>query len=127
MKKRRRYNMGLKIFLDDDALYRSNPTNFLRFYSGEELIQFFENELNQNEIDYISFDNDLGQDILEGYDVVKYMMNHNIQSTEYNIHSANNVAASRMKSYIESAIKMKVVNNAKITMLNNQELLNKFK
>lgn len=119
--------MGFKIFLDDDALYRQTPATFLRFYSGEELIQFFKNGLNQNQIDYISFDNDLGKDILEGYDIVKYMMNHNIQSTEYNVHSANNVAAFRMKSYIESAIKMKVVNNAKITMLNNQELLNKFK
>lgn len=118
--------MGIKIFLDDDAIFRQEPNGFIRFYSGEDLIKFLNNKSENDEIEYISFDNDLGTDIMEGYDVIKYMMNNSIEAKEYNVHSANNVAASRIKSYIESAIKMDVVNKAKITMFNNKELLTKF-
>lgn len=97
--------MSIKIYLDDDLQYRVTPDGYIRFTTGEDLISYVESS-NEIEIDTISFDNDLGLNILEGYDVFKYMIDNSWDVKNVIIHSANVVARKNMESYLNSAIKV---------------------
>ena len=60
-----------KIFLDD---IRYVPKGFnLVFRTGEELIKYLEENPNEH-YELISFDHDLGQNVMDGFDVVKLLI-----------------------------------------------------
>jgi len=77
----------LKIWLDDK---RVNPDGFVWIKSASEVIKILENDL--IEIEYISFDHDLGQK-LSGYNVAqeieKLCFQKKIKCPDWNVHSAN--------------------------------------
>lgn len=98
----------MKVYLDDDLEYRITPEGYTRFTTGEELINYVDKY--DPTIDTISFDNDLGEDILEGYDVVKYMILNDWRVSNVIVHSANIVARKNMESYILSANRAGVCN-----------------
>jgi hypothetical protein len=88
----------VNIILDDD-FQRITPNGFIRFYQGEDLIDFVRAHPDF-QIEHITFDNDLGLNQLEGYQVFDIMLQENWPVNSVNIHSQNNVAANRMvKTY----------------------------
>lgn len=93
----------VNIYLDDDLVYRATPLGYLRFTTGESLIEYM--NTTKPEVDTISFDNDLGENILEGYDVVKEMISSGWNVKNVVVHSANIVAKNNMQRYILSANK----------------------
>ena len=80
----------MKIFLDDIRFPPDNSWTIVRNYNEfvETISYFIENNIN---IDVISFDNDLGEE-LEGYDCAKWLVENNIVIPEIRIHSKNTVA-----------------------------------
>ena len=92
------------IILDDDLISRQTPEGFLRFVTGNDLIAFMHEHPNAR-INNITFDNDLGLGLPEGYDIVKTMVSENWSVQNINLHSANVVAVHNMKSFILSASK----------------------
>lgn len=113
---------GVNIYLDDDLDNRPTPPHFKRFVSGEDLIQYL---VTKPDINWISFDNDLGQGKLEGYDVVKYMVNHGIGAGHYNVHSRNIVAEENMQKYLESAMEHGVIRRQPVTTYKETNLITK--
>lgn len=92
------------IILDDDLISRQTPEGFLRFVTGRDLIDFMHEHPNAR-IKNITFDNDLGRGLPEGYDIVKTMVLENWSVQNINLHSANIIAVQNMKSFILSASK----------------------
>lgn len=99
---------SIHIYLDDDLEYRNTPPGYLRFTTGESLIDYMND--NNPEVGTISFDNDLGEDVLEGYDVVKEMISSGWNVKNVVVHSANIVAKNNMQRYILSANRAGVSN-----------------
>lgn len=106
----------MNIIIDDDLTNRQTPKSFTRFSTGYDLLQFMMQHPNTH-IDNITFDNDLGTGLPEGYDLVKEMVNNNWHVVHINIHSANIVAVTNMISYIQSAKKMNVFDYASLSQL----------
>lgn len=106
----------MNIILDDDLINRPTPSGFKRFTTGNDLIQFMLENPNII-IDEITFDNDLGRDLPEGYDVVKQMVLNHWNVNKINIHSANIIAVSNMVSFIKSAKRAQVFNYTSLTDL----------
>lgn len=109
--------MMVNLYLDDDLINRPTPASFKRFTSAEELLTY----LDQNpdiQIDTLSLDNDLGQDRLEGYDLVKELVKRQVKVNCYLIHSANIVAQQNMLSYLTQAMKFKIIPNAPVKITN---------
>lgn len=106
----------MNIILDDDLVNRPTPSGFKRFTTGNDLMQFMLENPNII-IDEITFDNDLGRDLPEGYDVVKQMVLDHWNVNKINIHSANIVAVSNMISFIKSAKRVQVFNYTSLTDL----------
>lgn len=100
--------MGELIYLDDDLEDRKTPFGWMRFTTGEDLIKYYESS--KPDIFAISFDNDLGEGIMEGYDVLKYVIDNDWGVKRVLFHSANNIAVKNMKSYVLSANKAGVSN-----------------
>jgi hypothetical protein len=77
----------IKIWLDDK---RINPKGFIWIKSANEALNLINSDL--VEIEYISFDHDLGQK-LSGYDVAreieKLCFQKKIKCPDWNVHSAN--------------------------------------
>lgn len=65
-------------------------------------------KLNSMKFDVICLDHDLGEDFT-GYDICKYIIEHNIQCSEYRIHTSNVVGRQNMTQllnrYTNSLIK----------------------
>ena len=109
--------MMVNLYLDDDLINRPTPASFKRFTSAEELLTY----LDQNpdiQIDTLSLDNDLGQDKLEGYDLVKELVKRQVKVNCYLIHSANIIAQQNMLSYLTQAMKFKAIPNAPVKITN---------
>lgn len=104
----------MNIILDDDLENRQTPTGFTRFTTGFDLMEFMKQNPDTN-IEYITFDNDLGSGLPEGYDVVKEMILDNWRVKYINLHSANTVAVKNMISYIQSAVKSDVFKYERLT------------
>lgn len=93
----------INIFLDD---LRETPCGFERTYNVADTIKYLVEY--QNKVDILSLDNDLGEHQEEGYKVLDWLeeevfKNGNIKflPKTIRIHSANPVAAKRMRSIIE--------------------------
>lgn len=95
-------NQPVNIIIDDDPI-RKTPNGFKRFYNSDELIDFIQSH--DPIIENITFDNDLGYDSLEGYEIVKMLIADSWHVKNVNLHSANIVAVKNMKQILESAIR----------------------
>lgn len=95
-------NCKVNIFLDD---LRETPNGFIRTYTVPETIEEIQNNLGN--IGILSLDNDLGENLDEGYKVVdwleeQYYTNKNfILPDKIQIHSANMSAKMRMNKIIK--------------------------
>lgn len=91
----------MKIWLDD---VRETPEGWVRFKTAESLIDFLSN--NFNLVEEISFDHDLGENVLSGYDVLnwieEYVYNHRCKIPTMLIHSDNSAGIKNMRAAIES-------------------------
>lgn len=92
------------IYLDDDRENRPTPPGWTRFVNAVDLISFLQ-DMPENKITKISLDNDLGAYQLEGYDVLKWLINHaDTQHIDHiNFHTANIVARRGMLQSMSSA------------------------
>ena len=93
----------MKIFLDD---IRDCPKGFTLCRTGEEAIKLLY-LLNKNEDWFISFDHDLGENCLSGYDVAshieKMVYNGVIKCPKWEIHSSNPIGRKRIEQTMQSA------------------------
>lgn len=92
----------VNIIIDDDPI-RKTPHGFKRFYNSAELIDFIQST--DPIIEKITFDNDLGYDSLEGYEIVKILISESWHVQNINLHSANIVTVKNMKQILESAMR----------------------
>lgn len=104
----------VNIIIDDDLIYRKTPKDFIRFTDSEGILSFMHKNPDI-EIDKITFDNDLGLDSLEGYDIIKVMVEYNWNVKEVNIHSANVVAVKNSVGIINSAIRHSIIDPIPVT------------
>ena len=90
----------MKIFLDD---IRKCPYGMVLCRTPEEAIYY----IDKNEVEFISFDHDLGENCLSGYDVASYIekkvYNKEIKCPEWQIHSSNPIGRKRIQQAMESA------------------------
>lgn len=88
----------MRVYLDD---VRTEPQGWVRAYTAPEAITLLET----GNVTEISLDHDLGDDpeVGDGYDVIRWLeeqVHYNAEfvlPAEINVHSANPVAAARMK------------------------------
>jgi len=111
----------MNIFLDDDLQMRQTPQGFKRFVTGQDLIDYVSQHDFRLDIGIISFDNDLGTDI-EGYDVLKFLVRHDISARLWNLHTANVVARNNMNLYLASAMSAGVIDTARVVMFSSKEI-----
>ena len=110
----------IKVWLDDE---RPAPLGWYHFYTAESMIAFFEAYKGEYNITYITLDNDLGENALEGYDAVKKLVDLGVNAKWRNIHSENVVAADNMHNYLSSAMHYHKINEATITNYKPKGLL----
>lgn len=95
----------MKLYLDDE---RDTPSGWIRAYTAQEAIQI----LNDNYVEEISLDHDLGDDFIHGtgYDVLLWIENE-IRRWNYNeyvppkkihIHTSNSSARIKMELALKS-------------------------
>jgi len=87
--------MKYRIWLDD---IRTMPNNFdIWCKTGEEALKY----IDSNSVSFISFDHDLGENSITGYDVAKRIeelaVNNLIDKLEWQVHSANPVGAKNIE------------------------------
>lgn len=112
----------MNIMLDDDLNYRKTPSDFVRFTTGTDLLDYMKHNP-ETIIEMITFDNDLGDGLPEGYQVVKRLVMDNWDvTTLINIHSGNPVATRAMKSTLDAAIRRGLINHVTVTTLPIKEL-----
>lgn len=100
--------MKYRLWLDD---LRQKPENepgiiWLHYLTAEHLIEdlkhWYKVYPNCVEIDYISLDNDLGEDVMEGYKVLDWLESLLITVPfGVHIHTSNPVARERMRTIIQ--------------------------
>ena len=99
-KKKHYLSQGYSLYLDDERTPKTNRDWIIvRSYS-----QFIYIIKKLGCPKYASFDNDLGTK-KEGYDCAKWLVENNILIKEFNVHSANLVAAENIKSLLNNWIK----------------------
>lgn len=92
----------MNIFLDD---LRLAPDKYdLVFRSGEELVQWVINNPNE-EIDLLSFDHDLGDGQIDGYDTVKQLVDLSVKAKKIQFHTDNFQGLLNMFWYLKNANK----------------------
>jgi len=104
--------MGYKLFLDDlrtvEMVYTSNDFVVVRTFNE------FVNYIKENGLpDFISFDNDLGEDnegkiLPDGYACAKWLVNESnldLSSLNFKVHSANPVAKIQIESLLNNYLK----------------------
>lgn len=99
-----------KIYLDDIR----NPPNdtFVIVRSYNEAISYM---IKHGCPEYISFDHDLGEDSLSGYDLVKWIINEDMKrdflfipkSFSYHVHSANPVGRENIDKLLRNYLRYK--------------------
>lgn len=115
----------MNIIIDDDLKNRHTPKSFTRFTTGFDLLEFMKKNPDIL-IENITFDNDLGINLPEGYDIVKEMVLDNWHVKNINLHSANHVAVKNMISYINSGKKAHVFEYDSLTQLPLSQYITKF-
>lgn len=96
--------MSYNLFLDDERIPKTKR-DFVVVRSYEEAVS----HVTKNGIPaYITFDHDLGENSLTGYDFTKwicdYIMSVNGEMFEWNVHSANPVGAENINSYLHNFV-----------------------
>ena len=88
----------MKIWLDD---LRPVPDGFIWVHNLAELKALLAS--NQEVIEVMSFDNDLGDGEPEGYDIIKWLANTHLERwpKEIRVHSANPAGAHNIQQYID--------------------------
>lgn len=98
-----------RIFLDD---IRFVPQGYnLVFRNGEALIKYLQEHPNEH-YELISFDHDLGQNVMDGFDVVKEIVNNekiNFTFDKFQFHTDNLTGFINMFYYLISARKNNVI------------------
>ena len=98
-----------RIFLDDT---RFVPQGYnLVFRNGEDLIKYLQEHPNEH-YELISFDHDLGQNVMDGFDVVKEIVNNekiNFTFDKFQFHTDNLTGFINMFYYLISARKNNVI------------------
>ena len=96
----------MKIWLDDQIeTVRPTPEGWVGAKNPEEFRILINEAHNKNEpIEAIDFDNDLGEDLEEGYDLLIWLKEtypqYVVGETELKVHSANSVRNIAMEEYI---------------------------
>lgn len=117
----------LKIFLDD---LRIMPDGYnMLFRTGEELIEFLKS--NKTPIELISFDHDLGENVIDGTAVCRILVDMEITADRIQFHTDNFVTLENMYSIMNSAnrvgkIHVNDVCPHKISVINGIETINTF-
>lgn len=102
----------MQIFLDDER----EPINSRDWAIVRNYFEFINCVLeNRYEIDYISFDHDLGEDSLSGFDCVKWLVDLDIQSGgkilnedfKWYVHSQNPIGAENINEYLSGYLEFK--------------------
>lgn len=100
------------IFLDDERFPKTSFYEWIVIRSAEEVMEYI---LKNGCPSYISFDNDLGDGLLEGIDLAHWLVEQDLDSGgtfipedfDFNIHSANSIAGPRIQSLLSSFLKHK--------------------
>lgn len=79
----------INLYMDD---LRSCPQGFVLARSGEECVQL----LQDVKVHILSLDHNLDWDKMDGYEVAKFMVDHQIYADEIYLHSSNPVGRERM-------------------------------
>lgn len=95
----------MKIYLDDE---RNTPDGWVRTYSVQETIDLI--EANGSNVELVSLDNDLGDNVPEGYKVLDYLEEKKYFSPDayipmVQVHSANPVRRDYMNKLIAKVCK----------------------
>jgi hypothetical protein len=102
------FSSTVKIYLDDDKLYRPTPPGWVRCYWPDEVIDL----IKTGEVTHLSLDHDLGDDSRgKGIDIIDWLkdaINKGFEDYPRNIkiHSANSIGKQYMLSAIESLNRM---------------------
>lgn len=113
----------MKIFIDD---IRTAPSKYdLTFTTGEAFLKYIKKN-NIYDFDLISLDHDLGEDVMSGYDLVKKLVELNVQSKNWQFHTDNFVGLKNMALYLKSAenhgiLKTDFINPYKISVIDGIE------
>lgn len=108
----------MKIFVDD---IRLQPPDFTLYKTAEDFLDFLVNF--EGTIDVLSLDHDLGLDVMNGYDLVKKIVELNPKIDKIQFHTSNIVGYKNMYSYLLSAKKADVINNIKEIDCNRYEYI----
>lgn len=107
----------INIYLDDDLINRPTPRGFKRFTQSSELLTYLRQH-SDLQINALSLDNDLGINQLEGYDLVKELVERHIRVNYYLVHTANIIARQKIVTYLANAMKAGMINDAPIEIIN---------
>lgn len=101
----------MKIFVDD---IRVAPNHYdLVFRTGEDFINWLKDNSDKH-IDLISLDHDLGEGIMDGYELVKQMVDICFSCCVIQFHTDNITGFLNMYHYLKSANKAGVINVPKL-------------
>jgi hypothetical protein len=99
----------MRIYLDDERNPKIEQFDVITRSFGEFLEILEATEL---KITYVSFDHDLGEDSLTGYDCAKALVELDIKYSvlakdfTFNVHSANPVGAKNIQMYIDQYLRI---------------------
>lgn len=111
---------SIRIFVDDE---RPIPVGYTKlFRDGESLLEFLK-ENNGIKISLLSLDHDLGTDKMDGYEVVKKLVNLNPNITTIRFHTSNIEGFHNMGRYLISAQKSGVIPGIKEIVRNKWTVL----
>lgn len=120
----------MKVFLDD---LRFAPTEYdMVFRNAESFLKWLEENPDQ-EITKLSLDHDLGEGLMDGYDMVKKMvlLPNKIESIQF--HTDNLVGLKNMYYYIKNAIdnglmvNLKTIRTHKVNTIDGVETVSPYK
>ena len=114
----------INIYVDDDLIGRPTPKGFVRVTNSDEFIDL----LNENidNIDTISFDNDLGLNSLEGYQLVNKVVEIGTKLKYINLHSANVVAVNSTFRMLKRCQELGIIKLDKLTAIPAVEFVKKY-
>ncbi len=105
----------ISIYVDDDLENRATPKGFNRVFNSDEFMFLINN--NTEPIDTISFDNDLGLNSLEGYQLVNKVVELGISVRYINLHSSNVVAVKSTYQMLKRCQELGIINLQKLTAI----------
>lgn len=118
--------MTIKIYVDDDLQNRPTPKGFIRFTDSKSFLDYMLVNTNKK-IDTISFDNDLGLDSLEGYQLVNKVVERSWKVSNINLHSANVVAVNSTYKMLQRCQDLGIIKLDTLTKIDAVSYVNMFK